>query len=228
MPTIVLHQWRISPFCGKVRRILALKGLDFTTVDYNGLLASKAARLTRTGKLPVMDYDGRRIQDSTDIARFLDERHPDEPLYPDSPADRARAAFWEDWADESLYWFEVYLRFNVPEVLPTVTAMLCEGRSALETKAFSLVVPGMMRRKLTAQGLRRLPRERVEAMFLEHIDRLDVLLADRPWLVGDRMSIADISVVAQLDEVLRTSHLKAQVQARAAVMDLVSRVPAAD
>ena len=41
-PAIVLHQWAISPFCGKVRRILEHKGLPFEVVDYNGLRARKA------------------------------------------------------------------------------------------------------------------------------------------------------------------------------------------
>ena len=36
-PAVVLHQWLISPFCGKVRRILEHKGLAFDVVDYNGL-----------------------------------------------------------------------------------------------------------------------------------------------------------------------------------------------
>ena len=71
MPTIVLHQWLISPFCGKVRRILEHKKLVYTTVEYNGFKARKAKDLTEVGKLPVIDYDGERIQDSSDIAAFL-------------------------------------------------------------------------------------------------------------------------------------------------------------
>ena len=55
-PTIVLHQWLISPFCAKVRKALVAKGLAFEVRDYNGLLAAKAKRLSKAGKLPVLDY----------------------------------------------------------------------------------------------------------------------------------------------------------------------------
>jgi len=82
MPRIVLHQWEISPFCGKVRKMLAHKNLAYETVEYGGLLASGAARLSRVGKLPVLDYDGTRIQDSTEIAAFIERHHPDPPLFP--------------------------------------------------------------------------------------------------------------------------------------------------
>jgi glutathione S-transferase len=46
MATIVLHQWEISPFCGKVRKMLHIKGLAYETVDYAGLRAVRAAKLS--------------------------------------------------------------------------------------------------------------------------------------------------------------------------------------
>src|SRR5664279_4024976 len=132
MPEIVLHQWEISPFCGKVRRILEHKGLGYQTVNYNGLRARKAAGLSKPGTLPVIDYDGQRVQDSTDIAEFLEQKHPTPALYPSDPTQRAQAHFWEDWADESLYWFELYLRFADPEPRARAVALLSEGRPAFE------------------------------------------------------------------------------------------------
>src|SRR5512139_1815666 len=57
MPDIVLHEWAISPFCGKVRKVLAFKGLPYRIEDYGGFRALKARGLSRSGKLPVLDYD---------------------------------------------------------------------------------------------------------------------------------------------------------------------------
>src|SRR5262245_53682075 len=132
MPAIVLHQWVISPFCGKVRRILEHKGLAYTVVNYNGLRARKASGLSSVGKLPVIDYDGERIQDSSDIAAFLEKKHPAQPLYPADPEQRAMAHVWEDWADESLFWFEVYQRFMYREAREAAARALSEGRPAFE------------------------------------------------------------------------------------------------
>src|ERR1051326_8415766 len=103
MPTIVLHQWEMSPFCNKTRRCLRYKGLEFAVIDYNGLLARKAASLTKVGKLPVIDYDGERIADSSRIAEFLDRKHPAKPLYPRDPQALAGARLWGGWAGRRLY-----------------------------------------------------------------------------------------------------------------------------
>jgi glutathione S-transferase len=89
--SIVLHQWEISPFCQKVARALRFKGLSYETVNYNGLLAAKVGRLSKVGKLPVLDIDGKRIQDSTRIARYLDGHQPKPALYPADPQQRALA-----------------------------------------------------------------------------------------------------------------------------------------
>ncbi len=217
MPAIVLHQWMISPFCGKVRRILEHKKLEYTTVNYNGLRARKAKGLTQVGKLPVIDYDGERIQDSIDIAAFLESKHPDPPLLPADPQLRARAHFWEDWADESLYWFEIYLRFMYPEARDRSVALLAEGRPTYERTILGRVIKGMYGKKVAAQGLGRMPAKRVEEKFLAHVDALETLLAKQRWLIGDARTIADIAVQSQLAEIVRTSHLAGDIARRTAV-----------
>ena len=223
MPAIVLHQWAISPFCGKVRRILEHKKLEFTTENYNGLRARKAAGLTSTGKLPVIDYDGERIQDSSDIAQFLETKHPDPPLYPTDPVLRARAHFWEDWADESLYWFEVYLRVKDDEARAKSVALLCEGRSGFDRAVFGRVFKRMYDKKLTAQGLGRMEPARVAEKFLGHVDALEALLGSQKWLVGDARTIADIAVASQLAEISRTSHLADDIAKRKQVSGWLER-----
>ncbi len=223
MPAIVLHQWAISPFCGKVRRILEHKKLAFEVENYNGLRARKAAGLTAVGKLPVLDYDGERVQDSSDIARFLEAKHPEPSIYPSDPALRARAHFWEDWADESLYWFEVYLRVKDDDARAKSVALLCEGRSGFERAMFGRVFKRMYDKKLAAQGLGRMERARVEEKFLAHVDALDTLLGQQAWLVGAARSIADIAVASQLAEISRTSHLAPDIAKRAQVAAWLAR-----
>jgi len=214
MPAIVLHQWVISPFCGKVRRILEHKGLAYEVVNYNGLKARKASGLSGVGKLPVLDYDGERIQDSSDIAVFLEGKHREPPIFPADPELRARAQLWEDWADESLYWLEVYQRFMYPEAREQAAALLAEGRPALERVLIARVLKRMYAKKLAAQGLGRMPPERVEQKLLGHVDMLETLLGQRTWLVGDGRTIADIAVASQISEIMRTSHLASEIAKR--------------
>lgn len=223
MPAIVLHQWEISPFCGKVRRILEHKGLPYEAVSYNGLRALKATGLSSVGKLPVLDYDGERVQDSSDIAAFLEERHPEPPLFPADPEARALAKIWEDWADESLYWFEIHQRFLYDDARAQATALLTAGRPAIERAVMARVLKGLYRKKLVAQGLGRMAPERVEQKLLGHVDTLEGLLARREWLVGDRRSIADIAVASQLAEILRSSHLAPEIRKRPRVTEWLAR-----
>jgi glutathione S-transferase len=205
-PNIVLHQWAISPFCGKVRKVLELKGLSYRVVEYGGLRALKAKSVSPAGKLPVLDYDGERFQESSLIARMLDHRHPDPPLFPSSPAARHLAHLLEDWADESLFWFELWARVCDPIAEAKMVELVCLDRPAYERPLVKLGLR-RYRRALHAQGLGRYSREHVLEQLLGHLEALDGRLAVDPWLAGDAPSIADIAVAAQLDEFVRTSPL---------------------
>ena len=224
MPQIVLHQWEISPYCNKVRRILAHKGLAYSARNYNGLQAAQASKLSPAGKLPVMDYDGERVQDSSAIAAFLEQKHPEKPVFPRDPVERAQCRIWEDWADESLYFYTVYFRWAKPETFRNTVALLCEGRPKWERWIFSLAAGPGMKRKISYQGLGRLPEARVEEQFFGHLDALETILAGRDWLVGDRMSAADISVAAQISEILRSGSMRDRVtQGRPRLADWLQR-----
>ena len=220
---LVLHQWEISPFCGKVRKVLRCKGLPFEVVNYNGLLARKAAGLSPVGKLPVLAYDGEMVQDSSVIADFLEKRHPQPPLFPMDRRDRARAHFWEDWADESLYWFEVYFRFNDEQALNRSVSLLCRGRPRYERFLFRWLGKRALRRSMHAQGIGRLDQGAVAARFKKHLSALATVLEDRRWLVGNDRSIADIAVAAQLDEMVRTSRFKDEILEFTAIRDWLER-----
>lgn len=215
--TIILHQFEISPFCRKVGRMLDFKGLPYEVVNYNGFRSVSASRLSNVGKLPVLDILGQRVQDSTRIARFLDEHFPEKPLYPSHPRERAMAELWEDWADEVLYWYEGYLRIMYPDALNQFVELLCEGRPTIEKAPTKLMLKTVGGLSLKAQGLGRMAREEVESEFCRHLDRIEIMLTDAPWLVGDTKTIADIAVGSQLLEAVRTSHMRDEIERRQAV-----------
>lgn len=208
MPRIVLHQWEISPFCTKVRLLLKHKGLPFEIVEYNGFKAMGVGKLSPAGKLPVLEYDGEMIQDSSAIARFLEARHPEPALFPGDSREAHQAHFLEDWADESLYWYEVYFRAMYPEALRQAFTVVQRGRPAWELPVILKGAGIVLRRKVREQGLGKYDRATVTAQFIEHLSHLDGLLSLQRWLAGGaQMSIADVAVAAQLSEIQRTSHL---------------------
>ena len=62
-----------------------------------------------------------------------------------------------------------------------------------------------LKTQLFFQGLGRMKAENVEEEFIRHLDRIEQVLSQSEWLVGNSQTIADIAVVAQLGEVIRTS-----------------------
>jgi glutathione S-transferase len=56
----------------------------------------------RLGTVPALNADGRRVSTNHGIARFLDEQHPDPPLFPADPERRAAVEEVERWANETL------------------------------------------------------------------------------------------------------------------------------
>jgi glutathione S-transferase len=223
MTELVLHQWVMSPFCGKVRKILRMKGLEFRVENYNGLRALKVRKLSNTGKLPVLDWGTERVVDSAAIASFIEQRQPRPPLYPTDAGAAAIARRYEDWAGASLASYQMYFRAEYAQPRAKAVALLCEGRPAWERAIIGPAFTRQLHKKLDSLGFSRRDGPGIEAAFLRLVDDLDTNLRDREWLVGDAQSIADIAVSAQLDEVLRTSTLADRVRLRPNVAGWLAR-----
>ena len=54
------------------------------------------------GTVPALDADGDKVSTNHGIARYLDERHPDPPLFPADPEQRAKVEEAESWANGQL------------------------------------------------------------------------------------------------------------------------------
>jgi len=88
------------PFSTNVERValgLGHKRLDVEWIDVPSEDRSEVARVSGQGLVPVLDDDGRIVSDSEAILRYLEERHPDRPLWPGEPARRAEADVFVDW-----------------------------------------------------------------------------------------------------------------------------------
>lgn len=196
---ITLHQFEISPFCDKIRRVLHWKRQPYQVREVPLSQAFTAVRkVNRIGKLPTLEIDGRFVADSTDIAHWLEERFPEPPLLPKEPRQRALCHVLEDWADESLYFYEMRLRFGIRHNAERWIPVLAAHDPPWMQRIAGFGVPFLMRRTLSAQGLGRKSDAMVLADLDRHLDALGGLLADGPWLVGDALSLADIAVFAQL------------------------------
>lgn len=222
---ITLFQYEISPFCDKVRRILHVKGVPhrIENIPLSQTL-QRVRRVNPIGKLPCIEAEGRYIADSTDIAEYLEARYPDPPLYPKDPAARAQCQIVEDWADESLFFFEVYLRFAVKDNSPAAIKRLVAHDPPWMRGLAQLFVPRLMTRMLRSQGLGRKPRERVLLDLARLLSALSDLLGERQYLIGDALTMADIAACAQLACVQQTPEGEQLLRVRPAVLAWLDRV----
>lgn len=101
---LVLYWMSISHPSQVARRLLDLKGIEYDLLDVVPLNQRIHLRLAgfRGGAVPALKLDGRRIQGSRQIARELDERWPEPPLFPADSALRARVEAAERWGEERL------------------------------------------------------------------------------------------------------------------------------
>jgi glutathione S-transferase len=95
MADITLWGFDGSTYVRTVKMVLAEKSVsDFNQVPLNVLEREPKTpeHLERhpLGKVPVLDYDGFRILETTAITRFLNDVLPGKSLVPNTPRDRAR------------------------------------------------------------------------------------------------------------------------------------------
>jgi len=81
-----------SPFVRKVRIVLEEKGLPYA-------MKGPAPELHPLGKMPSLRDGELVVPDSSVICAYLEKKHPSPPLYPEEPAELARALFLEEYAD---------------------------------------------------------------------------------------------------------------------------------
>jgi glutathione S-transferase len=137
----------------------------------------------RGGTVPALKLDGQRIQGSRQIARVLDERWPEPPLFPGDAALRARVEEAEQWGDEQLQPIPRRLfRYGVarnPELRQWVVRAQRLPMPALTAQAIRPAVEWYVRtveadgRRATEAGVRA-----DLAALPELLDRVDRLLVD--------------------------------------------------
>lgn len=187
-----------SPPCAKVHMALALKGIPYRVRDCKTPMEAK--RFNPRGRVPSLVIDGETIVDSSDILTALDARRPEPPLLPPDPVDRARAHVLEDWADEALYFYGLYLRWCDPEGFARMKGLVLDRLPI----PFRWIVPIIARRETKARaggqgiGLKDVPT--VMRELGESLDALDALAGASTFLVGERLTRADIAVAAVVDQ----------------------------
>ncbi|MFN3714242.1 MAG: glutathione S-transferase family protein [Alcanivoracaceae bacterium] len=166
-----LYGAALSPFVRKTRIFLQEKGIPFEAIhiDPNNPPAD-FVELNPLKRIPVLQHGERVIADSAVICRYLESVFADAPLYPTDPWEQARCAWFEKFADYEIARDCTFAIFRNRVIMPLL------GRPCDEEK---------VQKALS---------EAVPPLFAY----LDQELAGREYLVGERMTVADIALASQL------------------------------
>lgn len=105
---LTLYGSNLSPFVRKVRIVLIEKGIDYTLDQINPFRQPpEFAAISPLKRIPVLrDTDlpePNTLPDSSVIADYLEQKFSTPRLYPVAPFSRARALWFEEYADGGLF-----------------------------------------------------------------------------------------------------------------------------
>ena len=189
---ITLYAFAISPFVQKVAAILDYKRLRYQPVFIHPQRKSEIKFSTKK-LVPIIDDGGTIVEDSTDIALYLEEHYPTPPALPADPGARKAALAIEDWIDTSFIPdFYVPNNFGRPANRKRVIGALASTAplNAVERVVLPLA-SGFILRKLIAEATSKVPQ------ISRALDGLEERLAGGPFLGGQAaVSIADLAAYA--------------------------------
>jgi glutathione S-transferase len=172
---ILLHQYGVSPFSEKVRKLLAFKRIRWRSVE-QPIVAPKPKLIPLTGgyrRIPVLQIGADVYCDTALIARVLEERKPEPSGYPGGNVGACEII--AHWADHWL--FMAAVPPAMMDLLPALPPEFMRDRQAMS--------PAFTVENLEAS----LPDCR--SRLVAAMDWLESQLAGRDFLLGPSFSVAD-------------------------------------
>jgi glutathione S-transferase len=235
-----------SHACRSAMLMLEHKGVEYRRVDIVPLLHPIAVRLhgfhaggqtrsaggkrtfgirlgDRLGTVPALAANGHRISTNHGIARFLDEQHPDPPLFPADPERRDAIEEAEQWANGQLQMAARRIPGAAAVRDPAIAREAGDGRMG-----YLLYKRERVRRQLFPYILGRIFRsnpardDELLAELSAMLDRIDALIREGV-LNGPQLNAADFMVAPSLALILYRPDVKPMFEGRPA-LELVDRL----
>lgn len=196
-----LFTFRISHFSEKARWLLDASGTEYREVCWTPFFHIwPALRYGRRGTtVPILRHRGGYVQDSTEILLWLDNNMPGFQLLPHDKALRHDVLEWEARFDRiGMH----VMRFAYADALDDADAVVTLWTMDATSLQRRLIRSGFPLLRATFRHMLNMSEASVARSAQrigEALDDLDTELADgREYLVGDRLSAADITACALL------------------------------
>lgn len=195
-----LYQFPFSHFCEKARWAMDYKGPSYTVDNLlPGPHLKVIRKLARKSSVPVLVDDDVTVQGSTAIIDYLDQRYADNPLTPGDPALEREAREWETFLDEEIgvalrAWFYYYI---LPIKKSALTFLLHDG-PWYGAALYAFIFPKLRATMIRFMNINAENAELSEQRLVAALTRLEGVINDQKFLVGDKFSRADLTACALL------------------------------
>ncbi|MBK6508684.1 MAG: glutathione S-transferase family protein [Haliea sp.] len=195
---VTVYGSSISYFTGKLENYLRLKGIPYQLQALSRPHAVKRVRQhTGSTQMPALSLgDGRWMTDSTAIIQWMETEFPTQAVIPHDPLQRFFSLLLEDYADEWLWRPAMHYRWHYPEGARYASSHLARELAAEVPVPVFLKRWSITRRQrngyTTGDGITADQVPGVEAIFRRTLDSLEAIFQRRPFLLGDKPSLADI------------------------------------
>ena len=164
---MILYGSTMSPYVRKVAAFAAEKGIAFELKPTRLADPDPDFRAASPfGKMPALIDGDYKLADSSAIIHYLEAKHPEPELIPADPELRGRTIWFEEFADTILFACGAKMFFN------------------------RIVAPRFLGRDGDLEAADKAEREELPPI----LDYLEGVIPDSGYLVGDRLTLADIAV----------------------------------
>lgn len=194
------------------------KGIDYKRLDL--LPAASWPVLKAFGfkelTVPAAKIDGEKYQGSKTIARELERRQPEPPLFPQDPGLRSKVEEAEDFGDEILQQRirEIFL-WAVGEDRSGLAEYLEGGKIGMPHKVAQMVAGPFIAADAKARGGNADNARAAVAQLPEMLDRVEAWI-DEGVLGGDQVNVADMQIAPSICLAMTLDDLRPLIENRRA------------
>jgi glutathione S-transferase len=191
-----LYQFELSQYSEKVRLILDYKQLEYRKIEVTpGFGQIELFQKSGSRQVPVLKDGSTYIADSTEIALYLERKYPDRPILPQDSAARGQCLIIEEWADESIGLKGRKALIGALNQNRNFRTSILPREIPDSLKNIVGAIPGEILDLLgTGVGLGGDAVKSAKATLQRDLEALCSILDNRPYLVGDTPTLADLAV----------------------------------
>jgi len=191
----------VSPACMKLETWLRMTEIPYEIPPLDLVNAPK-------GKVPyIVEEDGTRMGDSTFIIEHLKAKTGKDPDAHLTPAERAIGTSFRRMMKENFYWVIVQARYKDEQnwkLYRQVASDLLDGVPQEQRPMVMDMYKQRIEGQMYGHGMGRHAAKEVHALGIADLTAVSDLLADKPYLLGDRPTTVDATVYSHVANLVQT------------------------